>query len=204
MKRSSFPKETAMATKSKRAQAARNRAKAMSHESRAEGFKILNERTASTKEIAEELGESVGFVSYHVRQLLTLGCIEKVCERRVRGAVETFYRAVELPIVDTEEWEEIPAQRRAGLIGEFLQPTIDDTVRSVNAGVLGSTNKFHMTSSPLITDETGLEKMLEIHEETRLRLRKVAAESAKRKAEGSEEREISVSSFQACFEVPRT
>jgi DNA-binding transcriptional ArsR family regulator len=191
-----------MPTKRQREQVARNRAKAMSHQSRAEALRVLNERTASPKEISQEIGESVGYVGYHVRQLLALGCIEKVGDRRVRGAVETFYRAVELPIVDTEEWEEIPAQRRAGLVGEFLQPTIDDTVRSVNAGVLGSTKDFHMTSSPLITDEIGLREMLEIHEETRLRLCEVAAESARRKAEGSGEREIRVSSFQACFEVP--
>ncbi len=165
-------------------------------------MKILNERTASAKEIAEEPGENVGFVSYHVRQLLSLGCIERVCERRVRGAVETFYRAVELPIVDTEEWEEIPERRRAGLVGEFLQPTIDDTVRSVNAGILGATKNFHMTSSPLVTDEAGFLEMLAIHEETRLRLRQVAAESAKRLTEGSGGAEIHVSSFQACFEVP--
>jgi hypothetical protein len=191
-----------MATKSKREQAARNLAKAMSHQSRAEALKILNERTASAKEISEEIGENVGYVGYHVRQLLALGCIEKVGDRRVRGAVETFYRAVDIPIVDTEEWDEIPEKRRAGLIGEFLQPTIDDTVRSVKAGILGSSKDFHMTSSPLVTDETGLREMVEIHEETRLRLREVAAESAKRKAEGSQEREVHVSSFQACFEVP--
>jgi DNA-binding transcriptional ArsR family regulator len=192
-----------MATKSKREQAACNLAKAMSHPARAEALKILNERTASAKEIGKQIDEDVGYVGYHVRQLLYLGCIEKVCDRRVRGAVETFYRAVESPIVDTEEWDEIPEKRRARLVGEFLQPTIDDTVRSVNAGILGSTKDFHMTSSPLVTDEAGLQKMLEIHEEMRLRLREVAAESAKRKAEGSDEREIHVSSFQACFEVPR-
>lgn len=191
-----------MATETKRQTAESNLAKAMSHPVRAQALKVLNERTASPKEISEELGEDLSNVGYHVRKLLDLGCAEKVTEKRVRGAVETFYRATELHFVHTEDWEAIPAERRRGLIGEFLQPTIDDTVRSVNAGLLGSTKDFHMTSSPLITDETGLQEMLEIHEETRLRLVEVAAESAKRKAQGSQGREIHVSSFQACFEVP--
>lgn len=191
-----------MPTTNKRQRAESNLAKAMSHPLRAQALKILNERTASPKEISDQLGEEVSNVGYHVRKLLELGCAEKVSEKRVRGAVETFYRATDLHFVHTDDWEAIPRERRRGLIGEFLQPTIDDTVRSVNAGLLGATKDFHMTSSPLITDETGLQEMLEIHEEARLRLREVAAESAKRKAEGSEEREIHVSSFQACFEVP--
>jgi hypothetical protein len=39
--------------------------------------------------------------------LVRLECVELVSERPVRGAVEHFYRATELHLIDTDEWEEL-------------------------------------------------------------------------------------------------
>jgi DNA-binding transcriptional ArsR family regulator len=46
---------------------------------------------ASPSELSERLGEKLGNVSYHVRQLHAAGFLEKVGERPVRGALEHFY-----------------------------------------------------------------------------------------------------------------
>lgn len=77
-------------------------AKAMSHPLRVQALTILNERVASPSDIAAELGMPIGRVSYHVRALLDLGCIEEVETRPVRGALEHLYRAVRRPLTYTD------------------------------------------------------------------------------------------------------
>lgn len=47
---------------------------------------------ASPKELADRLGEPLGNVSYHVRELLYAGVLQKAGTRQVRGAVQHFYR----------------------------------------------------------------------------------------------------------------
>ena len=69
-------------------------AKALSHPMRARILTILNERVASPNEIAEMIDERLPNVSYHVRALLELGCIELVST-----AAEGGHRAL-LPCAD--------------------------------------------------------------------------------------------------------
>jgi DNA-binding transcriptional ArsR family regulator len=71
--------------------------KAMSHPVRARAMAMLRERQASPAELSNWLGTTLGATAYHVRTLHRLGLIELVAEGRVRGAVEHFYRAVQLP-----------------------------------------------------------------------------------------------------------
>ncbi len=49
----------------------------------------------------------MGNVSYHVKKLVSLGVVELVDKRQVRGAVEHFYRAVTLAYVSDEEWAKL-------------------------------------------------------------------------------------------------
>ena len=56
--------------------------RALSHPIRHRVLVALNERVASPKELAAELGEPLGNVSYHTRVLAQLGCIELVARLR--------------------------------------------------------------------------------------------------------------------------
>lgn len=47
---------------------------------------------SSPAKLAEQVGESLGQVSYHVRQLAEAGLIEETRTQPVRGAVQHFYR----------------------------------------------------------------------------------------------------------------
>jgi len=82
-------------------------AKGLSHATRAQALTILVERIASPKEIADELGETLPHVSYHVRVLKELGLIELVEEEAIRGSVAHFYRAVEQDVAHPA-WKWIP------------------------------------------------------------------------------------------------
>ncbi len=75
--------------------------KALSHPVRARALIALNQRVASPSEIADEQGEAVGYVAYHVRVLHELGVIELVNTRQVRGATQHFYRGTARPHLGT-------------------------------------------------------------------------------------------------------
>ena len=190
-----------MATKTQRRNATQNRLVAMSHPLRADVMRVLSERTASPKEIADELGEPIPNVSHHAKRLVQLGCAELVDKRQVRGAIEHFYRATERPLVDTEDWEELHPLIAEDLVCHFMQSGIDDFVASAKAGMVGSDNRFHLTRTRLVLDQEGMDEALEIQERARLELTEAQARAANRMSESGEEA-VHASSWLGCFEVP--
>ncbi len=68
-------------------------AKALAHPVRAAILNLLGQKTASPKDLAIELEEPLGNVSYHVRELLSLNCIVLVDTAPRRGAIEHYYKA---------------------------------------------------------------------------------------------------------------
>lgn len=89
--------------------------KALAHPVRARALTVLNQRVASPSELADEQGEVVGYVAYHVRVLHELGLIELVETRQVRGATEHFYRGAVKPYLSDEFWGRLPADARNGI-----------------------------------------------------------------------------------------
>ena len=79
-------------------------AKALTHPLRVSILGILEERTASPREISEELDAPLGVVSYHVRQLARSGLARLERTRQRRGALEHYYSAQERPIITSEAW----------------------------------------------------------------------------------------------------
>src|SRR4051794_13068602 len=133
-----------MATKTERRTPTQNRLVAMSHPLRARVLKVLNERVASPKEIADELGEPIPNVSHHAKRLVQLGCAELVDKRQVRGAIEHFYRATERPWVDADEWNELDPLVAEHFVCTIMQAGLDDFVSSVKAKMVGSDERFHL------------------------------------------------------------
>jgi DNA-binding transcriptional ArsR family regulator len=65
----------------------------LKHELRRRILHVMsNEVPTSPRQLADLLGESLSNVSYHVRVLADLGALEKVEEKKVRGATQHFYR----------------------------------------------------------------------------------------------------------------
>jgi len=190
-----------MSTKAERPKATESRIKAMSHPLRAAVLRILVERTASPAEMARELDEELSNVSYHTKQLVEFDCAELVSTRPVRGALEHFYRATERHLIDTEEWEELDPIVAEDLVCEFMQKILDDFTASARAQLIGGDKDFHLTRTPLVLDQTGLQEALEAHERTRLEVLEIEARSAERMIE-SGELGVNVSSAQGCFKMP--
>jgi DNA-binding transcriptional ArsR family regulator len=189
-----------MPTKTQR-KAAENRIKAMSHPVRAAVLRILVERTASPAEMARELDEELSNVSYHTKQLVEFECAELVSTRPVRGALEHFYRATERQLIDTDDWEELDPIMAEDLVCEFMQKILDDFVASARAKLIGADKDFHLTRTPLVLDQEGLQEALEAHERARLEILEIEARSAERMVE-SGEKGVNVSTSQGCFKMP--
>ena len=190
-----------MSTKTQRRKASENRIKAMSHPLRASILRILLERTASPAEMARELDEELSNVSYHTKQLVEFECAELVSTRPVRGALEHFYRATERHLIDTEEWDELDPVIAEDILCEIMQKMLDDFVVSSRAKEIGSDKDFHLTRTPLVLDQEGLQEALEAHERLRVEILEIEARSASRMVESGEEG-TNVSSSQGCFKMP--
>jgi DNA-binding transcriptional ArsR family regulator len=77
-------------------------AQALSHPLRARALAILAERTATPKELAQELGAPLPHMSYHIRTLAELGLIRLDHTTPQRGAIAHHYRATVRARVVTE------------------------------------------------------------------------------------------------------
>jgi DNA-binding transcriptional ArsR family regulator len=160
----------------------RRLAKALSHPLRAHVLAILNERVASPNQIATELEEPLGNVSYHVKTLAELGCIELVETAPRRGAIEHFYRAVVRPFFTERDWKRMPASVRQGISDATLQQIWEEASTALDEGTFDRRSDRHLTCSRLVLDEQGWSQVNELLSETTKRVEEVAAESAKRRA----------------------
>jgi DNA-binding transcriptional ArsR family regulator len=134
-------------------------AKALAHPLRARILAVLNERVASPNEIAEQLEERLPNVSYHVRALVDLECIELVRTAQRRGAIEHFYQALKRPFFSDRDWKRLPRSARQALADIGLQLIWDDVSQAIEAGTLGARPDMHVSRNPLVLDERGWGEM---------------------------------------------
>jgi len=101
-------------------------AKALSHPLRQRILQRLNEGgVRSPNELSRELGDPLGNVSYHVRILRELDCVELVRTEQRRGALEHYYRATAEPWLDDRQWARLPAAFRRKTLGRTLSEILE-------------------------------------------------------------------------------
>jgi DNA-binding transcriptional ArsR family regulator len=159
----------------------------VAHPTRARSFLILAERTASPVEIAKEIGKDVGHVGYHVRKLQQLDLIELVDERPVRGAVEHFYRAIERPVVDEEEFAAQSLEEREVFTRAILQLHVADIARAMDEHTFDSRPSRVIVRMPMLVDEEGFAELADAHAELYERTLDIQAKSAERMTASKEE-----------------
>ncbi|HEX5758879.1 MAG TPA: winged helix-turn-helix domain-containing protein [Thermoanaerobaculia bacterium] len=162
-------------------------AKALAHPLRVRILTSLHRGISSPNQLAQELGEPLGNVSYHVKTLLEYDCVELVKTEPRRGAVEHFYRATERAFFSDAEWAKIPASARKGISGVTLQSIGQDATEALMAGTLNARTDTHLTHTPLLIDENGWEELTALLAETQKRAVEIQQESADRLAEAKTE-----------------
>jgi DNA-binding transcriptional ArsR family regulator len=153
--------------------------RAIGHPLRLRLLTIFNERVASPSDLAAELGEPIGNVSYHTRILARLGCVELVKTKQVRGAVEHYYRAVVRPVFSDDDWAELPPSIRKSLAGAVLTEIADDMGASATAGGFDR-DDVHLSRTVLTLDGKGWQELNEALQGVAERALEIQAESAAR------------------------
>ncbi|MGC1166322.1 MAG: winged helix-turn-helix domain-containing protein [Solirubrobacterales bacterium] len=175
--------------------------KALAHPIRVLALAILNERIASPNEIAQELEQSVGHVSYHITVLKKCECIEMVDTVPRRGAVEHYYRATSRAFIDAEAWRRLPASVRPSLTATLLQDLFEDAGAALSAGTFDAREDRHLAWTPMIVDEEGWNEVNKAAAALLERVFEVQAASAERLTQAGEPGvQISVASL--VYETP--
>lgn len=153
--------------------------KALAHPLRVQILGILEKRTASPSELADELDAPIGNVSYHTRELLRFGLVKLVRKTPRRGAIEHYYKATQQPQITEAGWAATPRVVKDSMIRSALEQISDH----VNAAAIegGFTrDQSHLNRIQLTVDERGWKEVGRKMTELLAALGKIEAASRKR------------------------
>jgi len=176
-------------------------AKALAHPLRVRILSSLHNGISSPNQLAQELGEPLGNVSYHVKTLLEYDCVELVKTEPRRGAVEHFYRATDRAFLSDSDWAKIPASARKGISGALLESIGSSATEAMAAGTIEARSDSHLTETSLQLDKKGWSDLNKALAETVAKAGTIQKEAAKRLA-GEDEESISTKLAIMHFEVP--
>lgn len=155
-------------------------AKALSHPLRQRILQRLNEGgVKSPNELSRELGDPLGNVSYHVRILRELDCVELVRTEQRRGALEHYYRATAQPWLDDKQWARLPAAFRRKTLGRTLSELLQSAGDASSSGGFDHPEAM-VNRVPLELDEQGWSDVVKLLNDTLESAVKIQAESQKR------------------------
>jgi DNA-binding transcriptional ArsR family regulator len=158
-------------------------AKALSHRLRLRILERLDEHgVSSPTELADALGERLGNVSYHVRILRELDCLELVRTEPRRGALQHFYRGRVSPWLTDEQWTQLPATFRRKTLARTLSEIREAAAQAGREGGFEGPES-HVGRIALAVDDAGRIEIAALLAETREAALRIHAASAGRQAE---------------------
>jgi DNA-binding transcriptional ArsR family regulator len=161
--------------------------RALSHPMRYRILAILSEVEASPKELSEALEQDFQRVCEQVRILRDGGFIELVGKDQRRGGTQHFYRATRRPLLDADEWEQLPRFARESISASILRVIFNDATAALKTGAFDSHPNRALLEKPLIVDEQGYRDADASALRHLAELNKIAAESAGRLLRKGEE-----------------
>ena len=115
---------------------------------------VIEGREVSPLELSRQLRQPLATVSRHMRVLRDLGFVELTRTEPRRGAVEHFYRAVQLAYIDDHTWERLPVPLRRGIMRQIFRRTFSEASESGGRGGFDRAGA-HLDRLPLCLDEQG-------------------------------------------------
>ncbi|MDX6721597.1 MAG: hypothetical protein QOD73_1 [Solirubrobacteraceae bacterium] len=176
--------------------------KALSHPLRLRMLTLLNQKVASPSELAQELDEPLGNVSYHMRFLADLKMVKLVRTEPRRGAVEHYYEALEPPQISDDDWAQLPASLRRGLSDSLLRDIASD-VRSASKDGGFDRDNMHISRTAMELDEEGWDALSSLMADVQQRAREIQEQSSKRR-DGSDAEAIRTALVLMQFECAGT
>ncbi|MFL5867151.1 MAG: helix-turn-helix domain-containing protein [Thermoleophilaceae bacterium] len=169
--------------------------KSIAHPTRMRILTLLNQKTASPVELADELGEPLGNVSYHVRILLDLESIELVDTVPRRGALEHYYRALKRPWFKAADWQQLPASARRSVSDAVLAQVWKEVTEATKHGLFDARTDRHLSRTTLVLDDRGWQEVAELLNDTLERVLQIQADAATRLADQDSDEESSSSAI---------
>jgi DNA-binding transcriptional ArsR family regulator len=154
-------------------------AKALAHPLRTRILAALEDRTASPSELAAELDEPLGIVSYHVRRLTALGFLKLVKRVPRRGAVEHYYTAVAGPRITSSTWGATPSIVKHATVSAALEEIGSRVSAAAGAGGFDQA-EAHISRSPVTVDLEGWKELARELDNLLPRIQKIEAASRRR------------------------
>lgn len=176
----------------------------VAHPLRARCWIALSERVASPTELKTEFGAGIGDVSYHVGVLEKLGHVELVDTKARRGAIEHYYRAIERPLVDDDEYATMTPAERAAFAEPIVQLAFADAAVAFDHRTFGRRANNCVLRMPATVDAEGFAEMGALYNELLERLTEIAATSANRMAADPTAKSIPISAVAMFFEMPES
>jgi hypothetical protein len=133
-------------------------ARALAHPLRHRLFFEYHRDVTSPSRAARRLEEPLNVVAYHTRALLSRRCIELVDSRRVRGAVEHFYRTTVEPYLEDDEWLSLPPRLRRAMTQSTLAMVWRELRHAAMTGGFDAAST-HMSRMPLELDQAGRDEL---------------------------------------------
>ena len=126
------------------------------NEIRIDLLRILSERPASPRELAETLGEDPGYILDHVVELWADNCIEVVADEDAGGdEADRRYRTAPPFFVDDWEAQELSPADREQLSVTVLQGIVTEALGALRTGSLDSRHDAHLSYKALKLDDRG-------------------------------------------------
>jgi DNA-binding transcriptional ArsR family regulator len=168
-------------------------AAALAHPTRVGVMSVLVEGPASPRQMAEAIDEPLNNVTYHVKQLRDLGCIElDRVERRAGGRVlERFYRASQRAYFDDDAWAVLSDNERLGVLWSIVRLMSKDITNALTAGTFfGEDYDVHATRSPMTVDHEGWGEISELLNRTTKDLFAIEHRVEERRVESGERPDV--------------
>jgi DNA-binding transcriptional ArsR family regulator len=175
-------------------------AKAYSHPLRVEILGLLDNRVASPRQLATELGAGLSNTSYHVRQLMAAKLIRLVRRRQVRGAIEHYYTANVRPTITDAGWEQLPEiVKRRYLGGKIAQIGKEVAAAATQGGF--DRPEMHLTRTSMRLTHAGWKRAAKILAQALDEVEALGAEGAATAADKSGEDELHAIAVMMLFET---
>jgi DNA-binding transcriptional ArsR family regulator len=156
-------------------------AKALAHPLRTRILAVLENRTASPSEIAEELDAPLGVVSYHVRRLHALRFLKLVKRVPRRGAVEHYYTTIAGPRITNSAWRSTPTIVKQAMVNAALTEIASSVTAAADSGGFEA-GEAHLSRSPVVVDQEGWKALAQELDALVGRIQRIEDESQKRLA----------------------
>jgi DNA-binding transcriptional ArsR family regulator len=173
--------------------------KALAHPLRVQILAVLQDRTASPSDLAEELKAPLGNVSYHVRILAKLDLLKLVRKRQRRGAIEHLYRANGRVRVSDRAWGQVPGIVKTAMVDATLEQVGRYVEQSASMGGF-ERPEAHIIRQPMRLDQKGWEELSAAVAELLQRANEIERESQERLKGAEHEGELEAGLVMMLFE----